>query len=60
MCCYDAYKRVKGRKRHLLVGTLGIPLSIYVTPADVHDTRGAHCLLVGLALLVPRRKRDLG
>src|SRR5919199_1135698 len=28
---YDAHKRVKGRKRHLLVDTLGLPLSIYVT-----------------------------
>ncbi len=42
---------------HLLVDTLGIPLSIYVTPADVHDTRGASCLLVGLAPLVPRLKK---
>ena len=34
---YDAGKNVKGRKRHLLVDTLGLPLSIYVTPADVQD-----------------------
>jgi putative transposase len=32
---YDAHKNVKGRKRHLLVDTLGLPLSIYVTSADV-------------------------
>lgn len=44
---FDAHKRVKGRKRHILVDTLGIPLSIYVTEADVHDTRGARCLLGG-------------
>lgn len=31
---YDAHKHVKGRKRHLLVDTLGLPLSIYVTPAE--------------------------
>src|SRR6266851_1209363 len=36
---FDAHKRVKGRKRHLLVDTLGIPLSFYVTPADMHDTQ---------------------
>ncbi len=29
---YDAHKNVKGRKRHLLVDTLGLPLSINVTP----------------------------
>ncbi len=34
---YDAYKNVKGRKRHLLVDTLGLPLSVYVTPASVQD-----------------------
>ena len=53
---YDAHKRVKGRKRHLLVDTLGLPLSIYVTPAGVHDQVGARCMLAGLALLVPRLK----
>jgi putative transposase len=57
ICGYDAHKRVKGRKRHLLVDTLGLPISIYVTPADVHDTRGARCLLAGLAPLVPRLKK---
>jgi putative transposase len=36
----DAHKRVKGRKRHLLVDTLGIPLSCYVTPADMQETQG--------------------
>jgi hypothetical protein len=30
---YDAHKRINGRKRHLLVDTLGLPLSFYVTPA---------------------------
>ena len=38
---FDAHKCVKGRKRHLLVDTLGLPISVYVTPADMHDTRGA-------------------
>ena len=32
---YDTHKNVKGRKRHLLVDTLGLPLSVYVTSADV-------------------------
>src|SRR5205085_3787518 len=39
ICGYDAHKHIKGRKRHILVDTLGIPISIYVTPADTHDTR---------------------
>lgn len=54
---YDAHKNVKGRKRHLLVDTLGLPLSIHVTPADVQDRVGAHLLLAGLGPLVPRLKK---
>ncbi len=54
---YDGHKRVKGRKRHFLVDTLGLPLSMYVTPAGIHDQVGARCLLAGLAPLVPRLKK---
>ncbi len=54
---FDAHKHVKGRKRHILVDTLGIPISIYVTPADTHDIRGARCLLAGLKFFVPRLKK---
>jgi putative transposase len=54
---YDAHKCVKGRKRHLLVDTLGLPIISYVTPADVHDTVGARQLLGGLAYCAPRLKR---
>lgn len=54
---YDAHKCVKGRKRHLLVDTLGLPISVYVTPADLHDTQGARRLLAGLQYFVPRLKK---
>lgn len=54
---YDAHKHVKGRKRHLLVDTLGLPLSVYVTPANVQDRVGARCLLTGIALLMPRLEK---
>ena len=54
---YDAHTCVKGRKRHLLVDTLGLPIASYVTPADVHDTVGARKLLVGLAYFVPCLKK---
>ena len=53
---FDAHKCVKGRKRHLLVDTLGLPISVYVTPADMHDTQGARRLLAGLKYFVPRLK----
>jgi putative transposase len=51
---YDAHKCIKGRKRHLLVDTLGLLISCYVTPADVHDTVGARKVLGGLASIAPR------
>jgi putative transposase len=54
---YDAHKNVKGRKRQLLVDTLGLPLSIYVNPAEVQDRVGARLLLAGLGPLVPRLKK---
>jgi transposase len=53
---FDAHKHVKGRKRHILVDTLGLPLSVSVTPADLHDTQGARRLLAGLKYFVPRLK----
>ena len=44
----------EGRKRHILVDTLGLLLAVYVTLADLHDEKGARCLLAGLAPLSPR------
>jgi putative transposase len=38
---YDAGKKVTGRKRHLLVDTLGLMLAIIVTPASKQDYDGA-------------------
>lgn len=38
---YDAGKKVKGRKRHLVVDVLGILLAVLVLPADVQDRDGA-------------------
>jgi putative transposase len=54
---YDAHKNVKGRKRHLLVDTLGLPLSVCVTSADVQDRAGARLLLAGLGPLLPRLRK---
>jgi putative transposase len=54
---YDAQKRMKGRKRHLLVDTLGLAIASYATPADVNDTDGARKLLGSLAFIVPRLQK---
>jgi putative transposase len=53
----DAHTCVKGRKRHILVDRLGLHLAVYVTPADLHDGKGARCLLAGLASLYSRLKK---
>jgi transposase len=53
---YDGGKQVKGRKRHLLVDTLGLLLSVYVTPANTSDQEGARRLLIGLKPLQPTFK----
>jgi putative transposase len=39
---------VKGRKRHILVDTLGLILAVVVTAASVQDREGALSLLVSL------------
>lgn len=42
---YDAGKRIKGRKRHLLVDTLGLILGVEITPANTPERDGAQLLL---------------
>jgi putative transposase len=42
---YDAGKKVKGRKRPILVDTLGLLLAVVVTSAAVSDPAGARLLL---------------
>ena len=42
---YDAAKRIKGRKRHVLVDTLGLLLGIEITPADKTERDEAKELL---------------
>ena len=42
---YDAGKQVNGRKRHIIVDTLGLLLAVIVHPADQQDQSGA-CLVL--------------
>ncbi len=42
---YDAAKKTKGIKRHILVDTLGLLLGVCVTPADVPERQGATSFL---------------
>jgi transposase len=51
---YDAGKKVKGRKRHLLVDTNGLLLEVHVHPANITDRQGAKLLLLPLKGVFPR------
>src|SRR6266699_6862895 len=42
---YDAGKKIKGKKRHILVDTLGLLLSAAVHSADIQDRDGAALVL---------------
>ncbi|MGC2506223.1 MAG: IS5 family transposase [Candidatus Acidiferrales bacterium] len=50
---FDAGKKVTGRKRHILVDTLGLMLSVVVHPADVQDRDGARQVLRTARRLFP-------
>jgi len=57
---FDGGKQVKGRKRHLMVDTLGLVMMVVVTAANVSDQKGA-CLiferLAGVAQRIARLVR---
>ncbi len=51
---FDGGKKTKGRKRHLMVDTLGLVMMVVVTAANVSDQAGARLLFNRLAA-VPER-----
>src|SRR5947209_8325273 len=53
---FDAGKRVKGRKRHILVDTLGLLIAVVVTGASVQDYHGAKPVLGSVKDRCPRLK----
>ena len=56
---YDAGKKVKGRKRHLLVDTLGLLRQVVVTAADIDDRDGLKQVLTRLRAPGVARLRKL-
>ena len=42
---FDGFKRIKGRKRHILTDTLGLLLCVVVTAAHVDDRKGLRALM---------------
>lgn len=53
---FDAGKKVKGRKRHILVDTLGLLIAVVVTGANVQDYHGAQPVLGSVKDRSPRLK----
>src|SRR5208282_3141258 len=50
---YAAEKMIKGRKRHILTDTIGLPVGMIVHPADVQDRDGAPALLASVRARFP-------
>jgi putative transposase len=53
---YDAGKKVNGRKRHILVDTIGLLLCVMLLPANIQDRDGAKQLLAAFVARSPRRR----
>jgi putative transposase len=57
---YDAGKKVNGRKRHILVDTLGLILSVAVHAASILDQHGAKLVLCNIKNLYETLKVIFG
>lgn len=51
---FDAAKRIKGRKRHMVTDTQGLPLAVLVHAANIQDSHGAVPLLASLRAAFPK------
>ncbi len=54
---FDGGKKVKGRKRHVVVDTLGLVWAVVVHSAGINDSRHAPRVLSRLVGLVPRMRK---
>jgi putative transposase len=50
---FDAAKKIKGRKRHIVTDTQGFPLAVLVHAANIQDNHGAVPLLAALRRTFP-------
>ena len=51
---YDAGKKIKGRKRHIVTDTLGLLVGLIVHSADIQDRDGAPDVLKSIRHRFPR------
>jgi putative transposase len=56
---FDGGKKIKGRKRHIVTDTLGLMLDVSVTPANVHDTKGARYALNKIAKRLRKKAKKI-
>src|SRR5262249_7768576 len=54
---YDGAKKIKGRKRHLVVDTLGLLITVIVHAAHIQDYDGAKAVLRRAKARFPRLQR---
>jgi putative transposase len=54
---YDANKKVTGRKRHIVVDTLGLLLTVMVHAADIADRDAGLAVLAPLVGWLPRLRK---
>ncbi len=54
---YDAGKKVKGRKRHLVVDVLGLVLAVLIHPANIQDRDGAAPVVAAAMAKCPTLKK---
>jgi len=57
---YDAGKKVNGRKRHIVVDTLGLIMSLVIHTADIQDQEGAKLTIEKLDGRFKRLKKIFG
>lgn len=53
ICGYDAGKKIKGRKRHIITDTIGLLVSFVIHGADVQDRDGAKWVLQSIRYTHP-------
>jgi transposase len=54
---YDGGKKIKGRKRHIMVDTLGLVMMVVVTAANISDPQGARTIFERLGAFPERLRR---
>ena len=54
LVAYDAGKKINGRKRHVIVDTVGLLLAVVVHPANIQDRDGARLVINKLIGRFPR------